>query len=112
MERGAGWRPGASVEQRGGAGGHGAAALLQPRRRLLPRHLQPGRRDQPQAAHRRTWIQGKGEIQIAHYIGIDGYCIVHRYRNCCLYKRRQIIGLYYFNYYKNIDKYKTPSINH
>lgn len=49
VERGAGRRSRPPVEQRGGAGGHGAAAVVQPARRVLPRHLQLGRGDQPQA---------------------------------------------------------------
>lgn len=49
-------RPNPPVKQRSGAGGHGAAAELQPIGRLLSRHLQPGRRDQPQAEGRGSGV--------------------------------------------------------
>lgn len=56
MARGASGRPGPPVQQRGGAGRHGAAAVREPAGRLLPGHMQPGRGDQPQAAAGRRRI--------------------------------------------------------
>lgn len=44
-----GGRPGAPVQQRGDPRRHPAAAVLRPQRALLHRHVQPGRRDEPQA---------------------------------------------------------------
>lgn len=43
-------RPGAPVQQRGDPGRHSAAAELGSQRAVLHRHVQPGRRDEPQAA--------------------------------------------------------------
>lgn len=53
-------RPSALIEQRVGAGRHGATAFLQPTGHLLPRHLQPGRGDQLEAENRRARLQRKG----------------------------------------------------
>lgn len=53
------WRPGAPVQQRGDPRRYPAAALLGPQRAMLHRHVQPGRRDEPQAAAGGAGLHGQ-----------------------------------------------------
>lgn len=56
MEGRARRRPGAPLQQRGGAGGPGPPEVLGPLGPVLPGHLQPGRGVQPQAQTGGHWI--------------------------------------------------------